>query len=186
MLPPEPAADLPRHALAAEVVACQCVEVPESNRNTDTIGPKAPYAFGARAQYDYRVSGRWSVGAVGGYEYVTYPDHYAPDHASVGLLGAVLAHRTNGEFLRGGVRLAGGFSHARDGAAAWTTPGYFLEFDGELAVPVVRTVELFLDVGILRVRQFYWGADRPRYGKTWMYAMLIVPLSGSLGLRYRF
>jgi len=190
MVVPVDAAEPPRHAVALEIVACQCVEVPESDPGTDTVGPQAPYAVGSRLQYDYRVARRWSVGAIGGYEHVTYPDFDAPKRASVGVIGAVAAYRTNGEVLRGGVRFAGGFAYAdarrSDGASAWGTPGYFFDFDAEIAHPLSRRLDLFLDVGILRVRQFWWPADRPRYGATWMYAMLIVPLSGSVGVRYRF
>lgn len=192
MLPTEP----PRHAIAAEVVACQCAEAPEQPPSTDSIGPQFPYALGARVQYDYRLLARWSFGAVLGYEHVTNDGYdVPPERASVGELGAVAAYRTDGEPLRGGVRFAGGFAYAdaRDDhppswrtQSRWRTPGYFFDIDGEISGRVYGGLELFVDIGIFRMRNFYWGADGPRYGATWMYAMLIVPLSGSVGLRYLF
>ncbi len=189
MLVPVDAAEPPRHAVAVEVVACQCIEIPESNPNTDTKSPQFPYAVGSRLQYDYRVARFWSVGAIAGYEHVNYPGRDTPQRASVGVIGAVAAYRTNGESIRGGVRFAGGFAYANarsDGGSAWTTPGYFVDFDAELARPLSPSLDLFLDVGIVRLRRLWWGADRPRYGASWAYGMFIVPLSGSVGVRYRF
>lgn len=183
------ATEPPRHAMALEVVACHCLEIPDSPPGDDTVGLQAPYAIGGRLQYDHRLAGRWSVGALAGYEYVDYvAARVPPDRASVGLLGGVVAYRSHGEWTGGGLRIAGGFAYAyaQGPAATWRTPGSFLEVDAEITGRLTQTLDLFLDVGLLRMRSFRWGSDRPRFGATWSYFMFAAPLSGSLGVRYRF